>query len=135
MLHDRRELVASAVREALRFDAPIQGFFRTALDDYVVGETTIPRGSRVLLLFGAANRDPERYPDPDEFKIDRDPDDHLAFGSGIHRCLGAGLAELEGRIVLEGLIDKVETLELDEPAVRTANPTLRGVSRLRLARR
>lgn len=132
LLRERRELVASAVRETLRFDAPIQGFFRTALDDHVIDTVTIPRGSRVLLSFGAANRDPEHYEDPDEFQIDRNPDDHLAFGSGIHRCLGSGLAELEGRIVLEGLLDRIQTIELVSPYERTSNPTLRGVTRLPL---
>lgn len=123
-------LVPSAVNEALRFDAPIQGFFRTAVVDYAVGDVEIPRGARVLMLFGAANRDPEHYPDPDAFRVDRDPTDHLAFGSGIHRCLGAGLAELEGRIVLEALLQRTDHLEVVGDVVRTANPTLRGVARL-----
>jgi cytochrome P450 len=117
------------VNEALRFDAPIQGFFRTARDDYVVGEVVIPSGARVMTIFGAANRDPEHYPDPDDFRVDRDPKDHLAFGSGIHRCLGAGLAELEGRVVLEGLLEHIDHLDVEGDVIRTANPTLRGVAR------
>jgi cytochrome P450 len=130
-LRERRDLAGAAVSESLRFDAPIQGFFRTALDTYVVDDVEIPRGARVLLLFGAANRDPQQYKEPDVFRIDRNPTDHLGFGAGIHRCLGAGLAELEGRVVLEGLLERTETLEADGE-VRTSNPTLRGAARLPL---
>ncbi|MEX0875640.1 MAG: cytochrome P450 [Actinomycetota bacterium] len=130
LVRERRELVGSAVNEALRFDSPIQGFFRTTLSDYAVGETEIPSGSRVLLSFGAANHDPQHYSDPAMFRADRDPADHLAFGSGIHRCLGAGLAELEGIIVLEQLLDTAQALEIDGDVVRTTNPTLRGAARV-----
>ncbi len=129
-VHDDRALIGAAVNEALRFDAPIQGFFRTARNPYIVGDVEIPAGARVLLLFGAANRDPTHYTEPDAFRIDRDPTDHVAFGAGIHRCLGAGLAELEGRIVLEELLARTDTLELAGDVVRTSNPTLRGALRL-----
>lgn len=122
---DHPELIASAVAEVLRYDAPIQGFFRTALTAYRVGDVEIPEGARVLLAFGAANRDPEHYPEPDDFDVRRSPTDHLAFGGGIHRCLGAGLAELEGRIVLEKLLER-GGLELAGDIVRTTSPTLRG---------
>ncbi len=126
----RPELIGSAVNEALRYDSPIQGFYRTALEPYEVDGVEIPERARVLLLFGAANRDPLHYLEPDAFRIERDPTDHVAFGSGIHRCLGAGLAELEGRIVLEALVGCAETVEVDGPIVRTANPILRGVAQL-----
>jgi cytochrome P450 len=80
----------------------------------------------VLLPFGAANRDPSHYDDPDTFDVTRNPTDHLAFGGGIHRCLGAGLAELEGRIVLEQLLERADGLEQAGEIVRTTSPTLRG---------
>lgn len=131
-LRDARELVGSAVNEALRFDAPIQGFFRTTVATYPVGDVEIPPRARVLLAFGAANRDPLRYRDPDTFDVARDPTDHLAFGAGIHRCLGAGLAEFEGRIVLEQLLDRTDELEVAGEVVRTSNPTLRGAAWLPL---
>jgi cytochrome P450 len=130
VLKDRRDLVPSAVNEALRYDAPIQAFFRTAIAPYQVGGVVIPERARVMLVFGAANRDPVHYEQPDVFLVDRNPTDHLAFGSGIHRCLGAGLAELEGRIVLGKLLERTDELHVDGDIVRTANPTLRGVEKL-----
>jgi len=125
-------LVPAAINECLRFDAPIQGFFRQTTRPYEVAGVEIPAGHRVLLSFGAANRDPDHYPKPDALDIGRNPTDHLAFGSGIHRCLGAGLAELEGQIVLEHLLARFESLEFDGDVVRTGNPTLRGASQLPL---
>ena len=126
VIRKRHELIPSAVNESLRFDPPIQGFFRTTVAAVSVGDVDIPKGARVLLSFGAANRDPTHYDDSDAYRVDRNPTDHLSFGSGIHRCLGAGLAELEGRIVLEKLVERAQTLEIGGEVVRTANPTLRG---------
>ena len=79
----RPELIPAAVEEQLRFVSPTQGLYRTALVSYDVDGHTIPAGARVLLLYAAANRDPRHYPDPDTFRTDREPTDHLAFGSGI----------------------------------------------------
>jgi cytochrome P450 len=124
--------IAAAVEEALRYSSSIQGFFRVAHSDYRVGDVTIPAGASVLLHFGAANRDPRRYAAPDDFAIDRDVSDQLAFGSGIHFCLGAHLARLEAAIVLEALIERVERVELAGEPVWLSNPTLRGLSRLPL---
>ena len=125
-------LVPAAVNEALRYDAPVQGFFRSALTRYAVGDREIPEGARVLLLFGAANRDPRKYPDPDVFRAARNPDDHLAFGGGIHFCLGASLARMEGAAVLGELVRRVRGFELTGPVERTCNPTLRSARRLPL---
>ena len=124
------ELVGSAVNEALRYDPPIQGFYRGVRAGYEIDDVEIPVGSRVLLSFGAANRDPVRYPDSNAFKADRNPSDHIAFGGGIHRCLGAGLAELEGRVVLEQLVERADVIEIAGEVVRTTNPTLRGARKL-----
>jgi cytochrome P450 len=132
LLRDDPSLVPAAVNEALRFEAPIQGFFRTALEPYRVGDVEIPAGGRVLLLFAAANRDPRRYPDPDRFLVRRNPTDHLGFGGGIHYCLGAALAGMEGAAVLSRLLARSTRLELAGEARRTSNPTLRGVKRLPL---
>ncbi|WP_233211607.1 cytochrome P450 [Mycobacterium sp. shizuoka-1] len=137
LLQARPELVPSAIEEQLRYYSPIQGLYRTARSDYVVGNATIPAGSRVLLLWGAANRDPRQFDDPDEFRVDRNPTGHLAFGSGVHLCLGAHLARLEGHTVLREVVDHVDAIEiLGQPQWRT-NPTLRGLERLdvRLTRR
>jgi cytochrome P450 len=126
-------LIGAAIDEAMRHQAPIQGMFRSALDDYAVGAATIPAGARVLLLYGAANRDPRRYEDPDRFDVRRAPSDHLAFGSGIHFCLGSHLARLEGQVVLEALIGRVGEIALAGPPRWTRNPSLRGLGSLRLA--
>jgi cytochrome P450 len=124
------ELIPSTVEETLRHVSPIQGFYRTALRDYDVGGATIPAGGRVLLLFGAANRDPRRYADPDRFDVARNPSDHLAFGMGIHFCLGVHLARLEAAIVLRALTERVERLELRGGPVWNGNPSLRGLAHL-----
>ncbi|WP_233716344.1 cytochrome P450 [Mycolicibacterium vinylchloridicum] len=137
LLQAQPELVPSAIEEQLRFYSPIQGLYRTARSDYDVGNATIPAGSRVLLLWGAANRDPRQFDDPDQFRVDRNPTGHLAFGSGVHLCLGAHLARLEGHTVLREIVDHVDGIEiLGEPRWRT-NPTLRGLEKLnvRLTRR
>jgi cytochrome P450 len=131
-LRSEPSLVGPAVDEGLRWGSPIQGMFRTVVEDYPVGPTTIPAGARLLLLFGAANRDPGKFNDPDEFVIDRRPADHLAFGSGIHFCLGAHLARVEARVVIEELVRRVERLELAGPVSWRDNPTVHGPSHLPL---
>ena len=133
LLQERPKLVPSAVEEVLRFDSPIQGFYRTALEPYRVVSEEIPAGSRVLLLFASANRDPRHYERADEFVIQRNPADHLAFGSGIHLCLGAHLARMEGAAVLQALLERSRGFELTGDPVRGTNPNLRGVVSLPLS--
>ncbi len=99
-LREHPELIPAAIEEQLRFVSPVQGFYRTATRDYTVGANTIPAGARVLLLFAAANRDPRHFEDPDNFDLNRNPSDHLAFGVGIHYCLGTPLTRLEAGRVL-----------------------------------
>jgi cytochrome P450 len=123
-------LIPAAVEEALRFDSPIQGFFRNTVVDVELHGVTIPADEKVMVLFGAANRDERKYPEPDRFLVDRGPMDHVAFGAGIHLCLGAPLARLEGTRFLERLVERVDRIELAGPIERTANPLLRGVHRL-----
>lgn len=79
----------------MRFDTPLQMFERWVLDEIRVGDTVIPRGAEVALLFGSANRDPARFEDPDTLDLARTDNPHLTFGAGIHYCLGAPLARLE----------------------------------------
>ena len=126
------DLVPSAVEEALRHGSPIQGLYRTASADHHVGDTYVPAGGRVLLLFGAGNRDPRQYADPDGFDVTRNPTDHLAFGSGIHFCLGAHLARIEGQVVLRELVERVERVELAGEPVWNRNASVRGLTRLPL---
>jgi len=132
LLQARPELVASAVEEVLRFDSPIQGFFRTAFAPYEVAGSEIPVGARVLLLFASGNRDPRHYEQAGELLVDRNPTDHLAFGSGIHLCLGAHLARLEGAAVLRALLERTKGFDLSDRPVRGTNPNLRGLVSLPL---
>lgn len=129
-LRERPELIPAAIEEQLRLVSPVQGFYRTATRDYTVGANTIPAGARVLLLFAAANRDPRRYRDPDTFDLFRDPHDHLAFGGGIHYCLGTPLSRLEAGRVLTQMISRIEAIRLDGDYRYLENPTMRGLAHL-----
>jgi cytochrome P450 len=106
-------LAANAVEEALRFDAPLYAWRRLTTVDVTVGGVAIPAGQIVYAALGSANRDPEIFPDPDRFDIGRDgARNHFAFSKGIHYCVGAPLARLEGRIALEGLSRRFPDLAL-----------------------
>ncbi len=131
-LREHPELIPAAIEEQLRMVAPVQGFYRTATRDYTVGENTIPAGARVLLLFAAANRDPRQYDDPDTFDLDRNPTDHLAFGGGVHYCLGVPLTRLEGARVFSRLLPRVEAIRLAGEYRYLDNPTMRGLEHLPL---
>jgi cytochrome P450 len=122
-------LVANAVEELLRYEAPspVQG--RVTSRSVTRHGTTIPAGGRVLLLTGAAGRDGRRFADPDRFDVRRDLDRHLSFGSGLHFCLGAALARLEGRVALEETLARHPDWEVDRAgAVRLHTSTVRGWS-------
>ncbi len=126
------ELIPAAIEEQLRFVSPVQGFYRSATRDYTVGATTIPAGARVLLLFGAANRDPRRFTDPDTFDLHRDLSDHVAFGGGIHFCIGAHLSRLEASRALTRLLPRIDTIRLAGRYRYGDNPTMRGLEQLPL---
>lgn len=125
-------LIDAAVEELLRFDAPIQAFFRTTTRAVEVAGVAVPEGARVMALFGSANRDPDRYEDPDTFRLDREGSTQLAFGTGIHLCLGAPLARLELASLLRALAGRVKRLELDGSPVRRARSVVRGFASLPL---
>jgi cytochrome P450 len=133
-LRRRLDLVPGAIEEVLRWDAPVQGLFRTTTRDVEIAGARVPEGRKVLALYGSANRDPEVFPDPARFDVDRAPGRHLAFGHGIHFCLGAQLARLEARVVVEALLRRTTRFGLDPggTAVRQRNPLLRGFERLPL---
>ncbi|MDX6584375.1 MAG: hypothetical protein QOI10_3559 [Solirubrobacterales bacterium] len=118
--------------EVLRFDSPVQVFFRLTTRDVEIGDERIPAESRVMLLLGSANRDPRVWDEPDRFDFHRPPTGHVGFGSGIHACVGQMLARLEGDILLSELSTRVETLELAGPPERLLNNTLRGLEKLPL---
>jgi cytochrome P450 len=128
-------LVGSAIEEQLRFSSPVQGFYRTAKRAYRVGQdddATIPAGARVALLWGAANRDPRQFDNPDAFVASRNPS-HVAFGSGIHLCLGASLARMESRAVLYELAERVERIDVIGTPEWTTNSSLRGLAHMQVA--
>ncbi|BBX73090.1 cytochrome P450 [Mycobacterium shinjukuense] len=133
LLAQRPDLIPSAVEEQLRFVSPIQNICRTTRVDYPVGKAVIPAGSLVLLAWGAANRDPRQYDNPDVFRADRNPTGHLAFGSGIHLCPGTQLARMEGQAVLREIVTNIDRITVVEPPAWTTNANLRGLTRLRVA--
>lgn len=111
-LREDRSLVRRAVEEMLRFESPVQITCRTALEDVEIGGQTIRKGEMATLSLGAANRDPERFPDPDRFDVGRHPNPHFGFGVGIHHCLGASLARVEAQVVLAALLGRYSRWEL-----------------------
>ena len=133
ILAQRPELIPSAIEEQLRFASPIQNICRTTRVDYPVGRAVIPAGSLVLLAWVAANRDPRQYEDPDDFRADRNPVGHVAFGSGIHLCPGAQLARMEGQAVLREIVENIDRIDVVEPPTWSTNTNLRGLTRLRVA--
>jgi cytochrome P450 len=117
------DLIELVIEESLRFDSPVRGLFRTTTREVELRGEVIPADVKVMLLFGAANRDPAAFEDPGTFRLDRDPKElrgHLAFGFGVHVCLGAALARLEARVALSHLIARLPALELTAPPERIA---------------
>ncbi|NUT10801.1 MAG: cytochrome P450 [Nonomuraea sp.] len=131
LLHRAAERPREVVEEVLRFDPPAQLASRIALEDRELAGTPVPAGSAVLAPIGAANRDPAAFPDPDRFDPDREPGRHLAFGLGIHFCLGATLARMEGEIALSALATAAPKMECADPAPPyKENVVLRGLAAL-----
>lgn len=124
------ELIPMAVEEQLRYSSPIQGLYRTARTDYPVGNVVIPAGARVLLSFGAANRDPLAFEEPDAFRVRRNSKEHIAFGFGPHLCLGAQLTRMEAQAVLRELTARVRRIDAVGETAWTTNSTLRGPARM-----
>jgi cytochrome P450 len=118
--------VAATVEEMLRFDSALQLFERTATEDVQVGDITVEAGQRIAALLGAANRDPAVFDQPDEFRVDRDPNNHLAFGVGVHFCLGAPLARMELAESLPVLFETFPDLTLADEPVSRGTFVLRG---------
>jgi cytochrome P450 len=124
-------LIGSAVEELLRFDGPVQRTARIPSEDVVFGGHTIPKGEMVMPFIGAADRDPAQFPDPDHLDIGRGDNRHIAFGWGIHFCLGAPLARIEGQIAIGTLVQRLPKLALAtrQPEYRQSL-TLRGLKAL-----
>ena len=130
-LREHPGLIGSAVEELLRFDGPVQRTARIPSEDVTIGGHTIGKGEMVMPFLGAADRDPAQFPDPDRLDITRADNRHIAFGMGIHFCLGAPLARMEGQIAINTLLARLPKLALatDRPAFRQSL-TLRGLASL-----
>jgi cytochrome P450 len=126
MIRANPDLIPMAVEEQLRYTSPIQNLYRYTRAPYRIGDVTIPSGARVLLSFGAANRDPAAFDDPGSYRVDRNPRTHVAFGYGAHMCLGAPLARMEAQAVLQELVRSVRRIEPVGPTVWSTNSSLRG---------
>ena len=137
LLHERPELAGPAVDEILRYDSPVHMTTRTARQDLVVGDRTFREGENVCVLVGSANRDPRAYDRPDEFDVTRYASGtaaprHLGFALGIHYCMGAALARLEGEVLLGELARRVRAVELADEPVYRPNLLIRGLRELPL---
>ncbi|HVM95613.1 MAG TPA: cytochrome P450 [Candidatus Acidoferrales bacterium] len=126
-------LIGSAVEELLRFESPIQLMSRVAIVDLELGSVEIPAGREVVMMLGAANRDPAEFPEPDRLDLRRTDNHHVAFGHGIHFCLGAALARLEGQIAIGTIVRELPNLRQSSSEVEwKAGLMLRGLKRLTL---
>lgn len=133
-LREDRSLVEPVIEETLRYESPVQQLLRMTTREVTVSGVTIPANELVAVFFGAANRDPKEFPNPDEFRLDRDLRNHVSFGMGIHYCLGAPLARAEATISLNAFLDRFPVLEHGTtPAVRqTQSPVVFGFETLPL---
>ncbi|MHB0772857.1 cytochrome P450 [Bradyrhizobium sp. 1.29L] len=127
-LRERPELARNAFEEGLRYDSPVQTFFRTTSRSVEIGGQTIPAHRKVLLFMASANRDPSRWEHPDRFDVARGVTGHVGFGAGIHACIGQMIARLEGELILGELARRVKSIELAGEPKRLLNNSLRGLT-------
>ena len=128
------ELLGTFIEEALRYEPPFRGHYRHVLRDTTLADVKLPTNSHLLLLWGAANRDPAQFNAPNEFRLDRTSGKgHLAFGKGVHFCVGAALARLEAKIVLGMLLGRTEWIEATDVGEWLPSILVRRLERLELA--
>ncbi len=125
-------LMASAIQEMFRFESPLPFFHRYAAEDIELAGRRFARGEKLGLLYGAANRDPAQFEDPDRFDIARAPNRHLAFGNGAHFCLGNHVSRMDMEAVFAGLLARTAKIELLEEPVYKPGLAVRGPRALRL---
>ena len=131
LIRDDPSLISRAIEEAVRLATPIRSFARTLASDYTLDGVDMPAGSRVMMVFASANRDPARFEQPDRFHVHRAERDHVGFGHGIHMCVGMNLARMEMGALLRAMIPKVERIQAGEPIV-ALNNTIRSYVELPL---
>jgi len=132
-LRGNPSLARAAFEEAIRFESPVQTFFRTTTRPVEIGGVEVGEGEKVLMFLGAANRDPRRWERSDEYDIARRTSGHVGFGNGVHMCVGQLLARLEGEVLLTAMARKIGSLEIAGPVRRRYNNTLRGLASLPVA--
>jgi hypothetical protein len=125
-----RAITSTAIEEFFRFDAPLQLFERTAMETTEINETVIERGSKVAALLGSANRDEKVFERANHINLERNPNNHISFGGGIHFCLGAPLARLELSISLPALYERFPKIEISEEPRRRESFVLRGFEKI-----
>ena len=131
LLREQPELIDNAIEELLRYDSPVQVDGRTTLDEFTIDRHTLKPGRPVSLLIGGANRDPEEFRDPETLDITREDVGNISFGRGIHHCLGAPLARLEGKIAFEAMLERFDDISLGaRTPVYKPNIVLRGLRHL-----
>jgi len=123
-LRENRNLMKNAIEEIVRLNTPIRAFTRYLSERTTVAGTVLEKGSRVLMVFGAANRDPSKFPDPDRFDIERKTTGHVGFGHGVHMCLGLNLARMEMSCLFNALADRVQRFEQTKIEVAGVNSTI-----------
>ncbi len=131
-LRENPALIRGAFEEVLRFEAPVQSFFRTTTRAIDVSGVRLGDGEKVMLLFAAANRDPRRWDRPDTFDVGRRATGHMTFGTGIHGCVGQAVARLETEAILGALLRRIASIEMTGEPTRRLNNTLRGFDTLPL---
>jgi cytochrome P450 len=131
MLRETPTVMSTAIQEMFRFESPLPFFHRYLTEERTIAGKLLPKGTKIGLLYGAANRDPEQFESPDEFDVGRTPNRHLAFGGGAHFCLGNHLARLDMEIIFSTLLQRTRSIELldDNPAYKRGL-SVRGPKRL-----
>ena len=136
LVKNNPDLYDTCVEESLRYDAPVNGLFRTAVEDTEFLGVQVPKDTKVLCMFGSANLDPEMWDEPEKFDVTRDYEDlklHYAFGQGIHYCMGAPLARVEAKVALKLVLERMPNLRLTGEPEEISAPVLHGVETLPVA--
>jgi cytochrome P450 len=131
-LRSDRRTIFTGVEEMLRYDSPLQRGWRLAMQDVEIGSSQIRRGDLVAFFLGAANRDPDRFAEPDTFDVERYPNKHLGFGHGPHFCIGAGLARVEAEVVIKAVVHRYRSMTIAGPPIRRRDMTFRVLDSLRV---